>query len=368
MANRLSHSQIRLYTECGKKYEYYYKQRLRERTKSSALFFGTAIDKAVEAVVKDPTVDEYAVFDAAWATQDINGALVSLVDSLSVNYSKADFDDELLTEQDLVLLVAKIQELLPALYEESQQEVREVVARCQSFKSQQPHRVFRKAENIILNLASWLSLRRKGHVMLKTHREQILPRIKKVHGTQLEISLVNDSGDSVLGYADGLFDWDEEGNKILFDYKTSSIKYDDDSVSVSPQLALYCHALGLKKAGFIVFNKAIQKNRKKICSVCENDGTGARHQTCAAEVAGKRCGGKWVETLHPSATVQVIIDEIPESTENMVLENIEAVNKGIKAEVFTRNFGACDAFGGCVYRNMCYKGDCSGLDKVEEKV
>jgi hypothetical protein len=110
------------------------------------------------------------------------------------------------------------------------------------------------------------------------------------------------------------------------------------------------------------------KNRKKICSKCNHDGSGGRHKTCANEIEGKRCGGEWTETISPEVYVQFIIDEIPEQTENLVLENIADINTAIKTGHFTRNLSMCtNTYGGpCDYLFLCYKGKMDNLVKQGE--
>lgn len=363
MANRLSYSQLRTYSECGKKYFYHYKQGLRERTKSGALLFGTAFDKAVEAVLKDRNVDEKAIFDDIWTTQEINGKQVYLPDSTLAVYASADFDSDVLLEEDARFLKAKAKELLPDLFNEVEEDVEALYNQCKTFKSQKAFRSFKEEENKFLNLCSWCSLRRKGHLMLDEHRRYILPRIKEVKGTQVEINLDNGVGDSLLGFADLVCTWDS-GETLVLDYKTSSIDYEEDSVRTSPQLTIYGHALNIKRAGFIVFKKGVKKNRTKICSICKNDGSGARHKTCANEVDGKRCNGAWIETLKPEIEIQIIIDDIPPRTEEIVMENIEVINKAINSEIFPRNFDNCiKPWGRCAFYGLCHSNDASDLEK-----
>lgn len=357
--SRLSYSQLRMYGECGKKYEYSYVKKLRERTKSGALLFGTAFDKATEAVLKDTTVDEKAVFDAIWTNQEINGRVVYVPDSTLVGYSASDFDADLLLDEDKKFLAAKLAELVPELGEDAIQ----AMSQCASFKKQAAFRRFKENEQKYLNIGNWLSLRRKGHLMLETNRKEILPRIKKVLGTQVKIELGNDGGDTLLGYVDAYLQWDD-GTDVVFDYKTSASEYDEGAVLVSPQLTIYTHALGVKRAGYLVFIKAIKKNKEKVCSKCSFIGTGSRAKTCTNEATGKRCSGEWTETVRPEARVQILVDDIPARTEEIVLDNIESINKAIKAEIYPRNLNACTGGFRCPYINLCYKNDDSDLEKI----
>lgn len=363
VSNRLSYSQLRLYSECGMKYKYHYIDKYRERTKSGALVFGTAFDKAIEAVLKNPNIDEKAVFDGIWSRQEINGKEVYIPDSVLVGYAASDFDNDLLTDEDRCFLKVKAEELLPELFKETGS-IEALYEKCKTFKSQKAFRHFKEEELKFLNLCNWCSLRRKGHLMLDANRTQILPRIKKVIGTQVKVNLKNEEGDSLLGFVDLVCEWDD-GNQVIFDYKTSSIEYDADSVLTSPQLTIYSHSLNIKRAGYLVFRKGIIKNKVKICSVCGFDGSSTRHKTCNNETNGKRCGGTYNESINPEVDVNIIINDIPERTEDIVLENIDAINKAIKAGVFVRNFGACkQGYGNCPFMSACFKNDFSDLEKV----
>lgn len=362
---RLSYSAIRLYSECGQKYKYNYVQRIRETTKSGALLFGTAFDKAVEAVLVNRDIDEKAVFDRAFEKQDINGRVVSLPESLVVVYANSDYDDDILTEEDRRFLLVKASQYIPRDLEEHGNNVGALVDQCKTYKKQKAFRSFKESENKFLNLANWLSLRRKGHLMLDANREIVLPKITKVVTTQAAINLNNGTGDSLIGFADVVCHWDGDTEPTVFDYKTSSIEYEEDSVLKSMQLTIYAHALQVRKAGYFVFRKGIKKNRTKSCSICGYEGSGSRAKTCTDESKGSRCGGEWNESIRPSVDVQIIRDIIPERTEDIVIQNIDEVNKGINAGVFVRNFDSCrKPWGDCPYMKLCYENSMEDLEEL----
>ena len=364
MTNRLSHSSIKLYSECGEKFRLHYQERLREKTKSGALLFGTAFDNATEAALKDRDIDEKAVFDASFTSQDINGTIVHLPDSLLVVYAQSDYDADLFTVEDKRFLLAKAQELLGYPGED----IIDLYDQVASRRKQRAYKRFSDNDQKWYNLCNWTCLRRKGHLMLDANRKHVLPHISKVISTQQKIELANSEGDTVIGFADLVAQWDEKNEDIVFDYKTSARAYDDDAVLTSPQLAIYTSALGLRRAGFLVFKKQILKNRVKVCSKCGYDGSGYRTKTCHAEYDGKRCGAEWTETLSLEAEVQILIDNVPEQLTKIVTENAEMVNRGIKAGVFIRNLDNCvKPYGKCQFYGVCHKNDKSDLVLVEEK-
>ena len=362
MSNRLSHSQIKLFSDCQMKWKFSYVDRLRERTKGSALLFGTAFDKAIEAVLKDKSIDEYKIFDEVFANQEINKRMVHIPDSLLAIYSNADLDQDLLLPEDWKFLATKADELIP----NEEGDSGELVHKCLSYKKQRSHRFFEDGERKFLNLASWLSLRRKGHLMLRENRHTVMPLIKEVLGAQVEIKLENGEGDTVIGYADLVCKLHGHDETFVIDYKTSTIDYLEDSARTSSQLGTYAHSLDLTKVGYFVFKKKIIKNRTKICSACGFDGGTSGMKTCHNLIEGKRCGQPWIETLKPSVDVQVILDEISQETSEAITDNIEEVNRVINEGIFVRNLATCNMpWGRCPYFNTCHEnGDEDDLEVV----
>ena len=360
---RLSHSSLRLFSECGKKFDYHYNQLLRENTKSGALFFGTAVDRSIEALLKDKTSNAKALFDAIWETQDINGHMIKLPESTQVVYAASDFDFDVLLEEDQRFLIAKASELVPKLLESCNGSFLDVFREVQSHKKQQAFRTWPEREQRFHNVCNWVSLRRKGHLMLDAFTTKVAPHIKRVISTQDKIELDNGTGDLLIGYPDLVCEW-EDGRTIIFDFKTSSIEYTPDSVSTSQQLTLYSFALGIQTCGFIVFRKGVLKNREKYCKVCGCKEEG-RFKTCNGSAEGKRCGGEFTETTKPEVDIQIIIDEIPASTSKLIMENVEVINQAIKHGIFMRNFQSCKGpFGKCAFYNKCFNNSDEGLVKV----
>ena len=364
MANRLSHSSISRFQTCPTSYRLHYVEKLRDSVMSSALFFGTAIDNAVTAMLKNEDAEK--TFDHFWRYQDVNGHKTYLPTSTSIVYANSDFDQDLLKTEDYQE-IAKIVSLEGTSIHVEIEELYKEKEYLGFDNLPQDRKVF-------LNVVNWYCLYRKGLIMLKTFREQVLPNIEEVLGSQVRVDLDNGEGDSVLGFADMVVRYKGHSSPVILDLKTSSRDYDEEqSVITSPQLSLYLHALSeqyenTRLAGYIVLNKHIRKNKTKICSVCGNDGTGARHKTCAAEVDGKRCGGEWIESFKPEAKVQIIINEIPTQTENIVLENIQYINEAINTGQFHRNFNSCvQPWGKCTFFQKCYHNSDKGLVKAEEK-
>lgn len=352
MSNKLSHSSVNRFSECPTSWKLHYVDRLRGTTQSAALLFGTAIDKAVELLVTSRDFKAaLEKFNKLWEKQEINGVLTELEKNPDIVYATNDLDTELLDE---TFNKRDYKELLYDVTEKKK------VSGFDNLSTE---------DKIIYNQANWFVAKKRGELMLESVRDEVLPKLKKVHSTQEAIDLTNNEGDSVVGYIDMVAEFEGYDIPIVFDFKTSTKAYEEDSVKTSPQLALYVHAVSDKyktrKAGFIVLSKQVQKNRKKICGICGNDGSGGRHKTCNADVDGQRCGGEWKETINPKAKIDVIIDDVPERLEEIVLDNMDNTNKMIKHNIYTRNLNNCiKPYGPCVYYNLCHKKSMKGLIKV----
>lgn len=307
MVNRLSHTSVSSYKSCPRKYKLRYIERYREKVQRSPLCFGSALDDGLNALLTGKA-DPMEAFNKAW-NKYIN---------VSVKYSKSDVDAELLSNEEL----------------------------------QAPEDKW-----------GWYSLKAKAKYMLEAYKEKIIPRIRNVIDVQRKIKIDGSEGDSIIGVVDLICEW-EDGSKIIFDNKSSSVKYADNSVEVSEQLGLYCYALenffNTRKAGFIVIDKHIKKVRT--CSVCTKV-SDSSHKTCNfLDAASKRCHGKW--NISHKANIDVIIQDIPTQMDDKVISEFEDINVKIKDGHFNPNFSECNGkYGRCEFFGLCHYNDDSALIK-----
>jgi hypothetical protein len=365
---KLSYSAATKFTECGKAYEYHYIQKLRPKVQSAALLWGTAIDKGIEASLKG--YDGISVFNDLWKCQYINGIKTNLSTCIDISYSSSDLDLDVLDDKDFVLIknYKAIKEELKT-NDNVLNKISEIINKKEKYTG---FKNLPEEEKLFINYVFWLSLRKKGEIIIQSFNNKIKPKIKKVYSTQEEVKLENEIGDSIIGYADLVCEFDGYDKPVIIDFKTSSIPYEADSVITSPQLSLYLHALSEKYnntryCGYIVFYKRLDKEKLKICKLCGSDGTGKRHKTCDNIVDNKRCNGEWNETIKFDVSIDVIIDTIPTRTESIILEKMDDVNTLIKQGIFTRNFLACKkAWGVCPYFNKCFYDKDDDLIVVEK--
>jgi hypothetical protein len=283
-------------------------------------------------------------------------------------YAQADLDEDLLTEIDLFKVHQFGKQFIPDNELDALDQAMNLISDLKSEKKQEGHRHFKPEKQLVLNYASWLSLYRKGELMLKEYHKSILPRIKEVISVQETIDLDNGQGDSITGVIDLIARLDNDEVYVL-DHKTASSMnyYDEDSVRESPQLALYALAKGIQKAGFIVMVKSIKKDRIKVCASCDNKEP-SRAKTCDAEIKGKRCHGEWIETLTPRAEINILLDTVNPNVEESTLEVFNEVNKAISAGIFIKNLSTCgDVYGGrCAYFDLCHNNKLDNLVTIEE--
>lgn len=311
MSKKISYSAWKKYHTCPAYYDFHYHKRLRPIGTSSALVFGSAIDEALNQLLlhkKDPI----EVFKEEFSIEKMQGVV----------FDPRDFDKEIFTTEQLEKISGKDPDY-----------------------------------------QSWASLRIKGRMLLNAYIEQVHPLIKEVYYVQKEIEGRPGQLDAMLNI--------EGFGKVLVDHKTAARPYRSDAVVGDTQLALYAAHEGVTQAGFVVLLKEIQKNRVKICRKCGFNGSYTRHKTCPQVENGNRCHGTWDETIRPEASIQIIIDDIPDINKKLITESIDDTEKLIKAGHFPKNLSACGKIYGkpCPYINKCWKNDESMLEyKIEREV
>ncbi len=340
---KLSHSGRGKYDHCPMMYRLHYIDKIRPTGTTSALLFGSAIDAAAEHYLLNGDSQRCVeLFDYKWNQQEIN-------------------DGELFTESDNDLL-NKI-----------------------SLSSSVPDH--ENKERIVL--ANWLSLYRKGLLIINAFIDWADNNIEEVLEAQCEIELEDGDGNEITGKADFVIKMKGYDIPLLVDLKTAARYYDRNSVKVSEQLALYYFYLRntkypeMKRAAFLVLQKQIRKNREKTCLKCGTLTLG-KEQSCAVEKEGdvaitkgknkgkfklERCGGDFSVQIFPEVTVQFIHDEIPEDFINETVEDFGYVINQINEKKFEKNLDGCNSYYGreCPYKKYCESGCMDGLVKKEDK-
>jgi len=371
MNNKLSHSAMNKYQDCAKSYEYRYIKRIVSKYKSGALYFGSALDDALNELLENGPENAHDVFDKKWYAQPDNEyQVITLQDNEEILYSATDFDKDLLQKSDWAKLYQMAEQL--ELPKDPAGNVKNIAVS----KKEKGWPNLSSKERKFYNYANWLSMSRKGHLMLDAYVEKVLPKIKRTISVQKYVKIKNSTDDLVRGYIDAVVEW-EDGSVVLIDNKTSSIEYTKESVKNSPQLSLYKMILDrdpewtqpIDKCGYVVLRKGIKKDITKVCGSCGYTAEkGSRHKTCNNEVDGTRCGGEWDRSVKFDVDVQIIIDKIPEIMQNMVVSNMTAINESIKTNIFPRNFNACKKpWGLCEYYSKCWHNKMDDLIELGDR-
>lgn len=328
MSINVSYSALECFEQCSEKYRLRYEERLSSEKIPSPLFFGTAIDAAVELFLIKKKVDltekeldlllnedAYSVFDKTMREQ--NGKLLER--NPLCDYFYSDFDANVLTPEDFKALT----KAYPSITD-----WKEFFVYCKKYI--ETHGELKPGSKIAFNNLCWLSLYRKGEMMLKAYERDILPEIAEVFDIQKEIELVNDSGDKLRGKIDFIASFkDNPSVRYLVDNKTSSEAYKSDSVANSIQLAIYCEAEACDRAAYVVLEK---KMRLK----------------------------------EPKARTQLIKDSIPDEHKQKVFDKVEVQLNNISRREFHKKDSPkeCKFFGKpCEFYNLCWHGKEDGLKK-----
>jgi hypothetical protein len=192
------------------------------------------------------------------------------------------------------------------------------------------HGELKLGSKIAFNNLCWLSLYRKGELLISAYEANILPEIHKVFDIQKEIELINESGDKLRGKIDFIASFkDDPDTRYILDNKTSSESYKDDSVANSTQLAIYCEAETCNRAGYVVMEKKIRLKE-------------------------------------PKTRTQIIRDEIKEEHKQKTFDIVEEKLNNIACAEFNKKDSPkeCHFFGRpCEFFNLCWHGRMDGLKK-----
>jgi hypothetical protein len=334
---RLSHSSKEMYLTCSKKWELHYKERLRTSEVGSALFFGNAIDEALNVMLLEKKKnltdsDKLMLRSSPEKTFEHTLRNVYVLDKYidvskyeHASYYKSDFDLTLLENLDLqgIYEYAEVLELDVTNLKQ--------LEKFLDFCHVEVKNKLEKPEKLLYNFVGWISLLKKGLLLIQEYRENILPEIEEVFDVQKEIRL-DDGDDCFVGVIDVICSFNDEPGKVyICDNKTSTRAYKKDSVRTSPQLAAYCEHEDVKDAAYIVLEKNIRKKDPRVRSA-------------------------------------IIKDTVPEKLKDETFDILTEVLHNIKEEKFDKNFDSCFAYGKkCPYFDYCRTGSYVNLKKLDKK-
>jgi len=322
----LSHTRLTKLRYCEAMYHFYYNKRLRSKYLKSPLFFGSAIDEALNCLLLDKKKQLSSeekiikkkgyklIYKEKMTKTTHNGEEIEIDGNPFISYNKTDFDYTILRPTD----INKLKKLCPK-GEDLEIYINHLLNKKHGKGSSREK--ISETEFALTQKACYLSLYNKGLMLIDAYIRDILPEIEEVFKIQHEVKLQDEDGNAITGFIDAIVSLKSNPNeKVILDNKTSSRSYKEDSVSTSEQLALYAADTGLYTGAFAVVEKTLRKK-------------------------------------DPRARTQLIIDKINEEFVDKVIDEfnnaIYTINKG----EYIQNFeSGCRPFGQpCEYFKYCHK-------------
>lgn len=333
---KVSYSKLEKYEQCGQKYDLHYNKKLRPASDiSSALFFGTKLGMVLQEYclrkkknLKDEEhslafQDPHAKWDNLWLTVEHLNKTYALPNSKIVSYFKSDFQFEILTEEDLTLID---QLFTQSGYSRHDLGIEDILERINPIPK---------------NILYWVSLKRKGHMLIDRFITEIFPNVLEVFYIEKAVSLMSEAeegqeSDEYEGFIDMICSYSfEDGVKTtIFDFKTSSTPYPMSKLDQSRQLILYDSVENVGHVGYLVAVKKI--------SVGPRTGIKARWQVLSRDAADH----------------DKILEKMGETISNIKSEIYEKASR----DVCNFSFGKK-----CEYYGYCYRGSMEGLTDVTKK-
>ena len=364
-----SYSKSNTYINCPQMYKNQYVDRYEPMTQGASLMFGTAIDAAATAMLQEDPKWLIKFYDRFEYVVN-NGVGFKSFDSDKISYSHKDFDADILEPKDVLELEkwAKELNMIPLTNIVAKSDVVRLFKEAAKAKSS-PYIKMTDEQLKYFNRCSWLSLKRKGRILLESFEKQFKPKVKKVHALQKHTKIVDQStGDEIVGVIDLVVDLEGYDKPVILDLKTSAFPYEASQLELSPQLTLYsameAHNFQTDLVGYVVLCKNIPKDEVSICSSCGNK-KNTRHKTCDLITNGQRCNGVWTTTIVPNPQVQVIVEKKSQEQIDSLLLDYGNILLAMKNNIVYKNTNLCTNFYGglCPFYKLCHKGDASGLIK-----
>lgn len=320
----LSHSAASKYQQCPAMYKYHYIDKIRPLVNSSALYFGSALDEALNLLLESKKeisiqVDRESTSILYQALEKFEDEWDDVFESDSIEYFKSDIDLSLLdnsTIKDLKVFDPEVSD-----HDKFIKECFDIIKNKNKLSEK---------DKILYNRIAWECLNSKGKMLIKAYNEHIMPCIHTVFDIQKKVELPDKEGNLLVGYIDAIVSFIESPDrKVVLDNKTSSKSYKSDSVSTSNQLATYCEHEDIEWAAYAVLEKEIRKR-------------------------------------NPRVRTQLIIDKVSEKTIDETFDLYDNVLDGISSSKFDKNYDSgCFFFGKpCPYYAYCRSNgeDIKGLE------
>lgn len=292
------------------------------------------------------------------------GKKVEVFDNPNIVYSNADFDEYILTDSNKDQINKWRIELgfsesdFVKLYKDILE------------KKKNPFKPLKLEEWKFFNRVSWLSLVRKGELLIDVFNKKVYTKITKIHCIQKFSNWKHPvSGDIVMGVIDMVVEMEGYDKPIILDLKTSSREYTREQIELTDQLLIYLAMEGANYntnlVGYLVLPKNINKIEKSVCKTCGHKKI-SKHRTCNNVLSNNsRCGGDWDKKVLIRPKYQLMVEEkSKEQIDNMLLDCMNLM-KAMSNKIVYKNKDKCyNWFGSkCPYFNACHNNNYEGLVK-----
>lgn len=361
---KTSYSQNSTYIQCPKFWEFNYIKKYKSKVEGASAHFGSAVDDSISDMLRGKSNNEYMkTFYDRMVEGNSFGKKVKVYDNENIVYSNNDFDKDILKDEDLKKL-DQFKTELNFKQVDSIQLFKDILK-----KKKNPFKPLSKNEWVFFNRASWLSLIRKGELLIDLFNKEVYPKITKVHCIQKYSNYRNPiTGDYIMGVVDMIVELEGYDKPIIIDLKTSAREYTKDKLELTDQLLMYLAMEGsnynTNLVGYIVLPKNINKIIKSNCSVCNFKKNG-KHKTCNNVNNKIRCNGSWNEKVLVKPNYQLLIEEKSDAQVNNMLIDCMNLTKAMSNKIIYKNKDKCyNWFGSkCPYFEACHNNDYSGLIK-----
>lgn len=363
---RISYSALNTYKSCPEKY--HNQKMFRPPLNSSALPFGSAVESGVDALLKGaPLAQALGVFKDEWTTRPSNKwqAEQPVFDSTDIFYYASDFDKHLLTKTDVKLMYSWIREIYEVKEGPGWDDiVKDVQERIKEDKPVDPKD--RKFYHRVL----WLCSRRRGMLLVKAFRDDLLPQISELIHIQKGFTIENEEEDKVNGYIDYIVKLKGKKEPVILDLKTSGKLYDTHSIVSSDQLRIYAAAMKINTIGYMVLFKKISWDIAATCVSCGHQRENARLKNCAKCYDKKKNPeGKYLnEVKTPKVTTQLLTRELTNDEVTDVLNDCSEIITAIQNNIKWKNPDSCFNFNAkCEFYDVCWNNKTMEELKQEHK-
>jgi hypothetical protein len=369
-AVKISYSSASAFKACPEKY--YLQRDWKVKGNFSYFVFGSAIEAGVtEALLNRDREKMLEAFEKNWSCENAGSSSTSefkkekpIFDNVDIEYSVGDIDLDLLEGEDV-----RLDQWVTELFNDVTLTWKPLILGI--FSKIKNKIELTEVEDRFYKRIAWVSMKKKGEIMLNSFFDQALPKIKGLvsmdgkPAVQVRIDISSDTGDSLIGYADYIVEL-QDGRIVILDCKTAASAYEEHSLLTSEQLKTYAAALASKfpttpEIGYLVLIKKLSV--EKSCSSCGHIRENSKFKNCTACEDGK------YDVNSYSAAVQLITRKIEEKEMDKQLEDYSQVANAIRNNIRFKNPASCFNFGRkCEFYDYCHKGvELSQIPELERK-